>query len=772
MSGKTGVLPTALTRFVGRRREIDHTIALLRQHRLVTLVGFGGVGKTRLAIRVASLMQELGDYRDGCVFVDLRAVHHTMTEQAALAALGLQPSGGSDLQALLTHLADKQLLMVLDNCEQLADDAGSLGASLLQGCPELTVLATGRIPLDIAGEHIVQVQPLTLPDLDETTATSNPEPEALTLLRDRAEEQGHSQALKAASPRQLAQLCHRLDGIPLAIELAVPSLAVLGVGELLARLNNLFHLLTDGGRRVLPGHRTLREVVELSAELCKPQERLLWQRLSVFAYAFDLDCAESVCADDELPREDVALVLARLGAQSILLTDHRSQRTFFRLLTPVQQYGLEKLQKAEQEVTLRRRHRDHVFALLTQGISESFGLAETEWLARLQRLLPEIRAAMQWSLATPGEEHAGCEIACAMTDTRVWWALGALTEGRWWLDHAIQTLERTAPQAAEVHVMLARAYAGNAWLTLTQGDPATAVRQMAQARQEADLAGQSVVQAAVAVVDGVQALLGDADPKALTLLVTARDTAVERGDLITAHMAGLFAAIGAATLGQSHQEAQPIINWCIADADAHEAGWSRWWARWPKGIALARWGDAHEATTLLREVTSALHSVGDRWGQTWGLWGLALAASAAGQSALAVRYLGAFGRGQEVTNVDVSRLGGFQALHAQILQVTHAALEPEQWQVAYEVGAAGGFDEAVATALAADLHTAKTDKLTTREREVAVALGAGLTNKQIAARFGISPRTAESHVEHILAKLNFTSRTQVAVWANENLSTH
>jgi predicted ATPase len=312
-------LPIDVTSFVGRRRELSQARRLLGDVRLLTLTGAGGVGKTRLALRLAAEVRRT--FPDGVWLADLAPLQdRELVPQTVMAALGLQDySTRRPADTLLEYLADKRLLLVLDNCEHLPDACAVLAAKLLSQAEGLRILATSRQLLNVDGEQVLEVPPLSVPDSDWlSAATSLIEYEAVRLFAERAAAVVPGFAITAGNGAVVARLCQELDGIPLAIELAAVRLRVLSAEQILDRLDDRFRLLTKGSRAALERHQTLRAAIEWSYDLCSPQEQILWARLSVFSGGFDLRAVERTCVDEDIALQDVFELVTGLVDKSVL----------------------------------------------------------------------------------------------------------------------------------------------------------------------------------------------------------------------------------------------------------------------------------------------------------------------------------------------------------------------------------------------------------------------------------------------------------------------
>jgi predicted ATPase/class 3 adenylate cyclase len=401
-------LPVQLTSFVGRDREIAEVRRLLEAVHLLTLVGAGGAGKTRLALQVAAGLFET--YPDGVWLVELAALADpSLVPQAIASTQGLREATGRPLMALLSdHLQHRQVLLVLDNCEHLVLACADLVDTLLHACPGLRVMATSREALGIAGETTWRVPSLLLPDPRHApTADSLTVYEAVRLFIDRAVAASSGFAVTNENAPSIAQICQRLDGIPLAIELAAVRVKVLSAEQIAARLDDRFRLLTTGSRTALPRQQTLRALIDWSYDLLSETERTLLGRLSVFAGGWDLDAAEHVCTSDDLDAYDVLDLLAQLVDKSLVLTEEHVGAARYRLPETIRQYGTEKLGATGEEAVLRRRHRDWVRDLVIQQTARLGGAEQADALARLEFEHDNIRSALAWCETEPGGVEIG-----------------------------------------------------------------------------------------------------------------------------------------------------------------------------------------------------------------------------------------------------------------------------------------------------------------------------------------------------------------------------
>jgi non-specific serine/threonine protein kinase len=456
-------LPAPVSRFIGRKEAMAAVTQLLSTARLLTLTGSGGCGKTRLALQVAADRVEA--YADGVWLVELAALSDPgLVPQAVASALGVREEPGRPLLAALTDsLRFRSLLLVLGNCEHLLLACAQLAESLLRACPNLRILATSREGLGMAGEQTYRVPSLSLPDIRNLPPLEQlHEFEAVQLFADRARLSQPGFVVTPANASAVAQVCERLDGIPLAIELAAARVKALPVEKLNQRLDDMFRLLTAGSRTAPPRHQTLRALIDWSHNLLSEPERALLRRLSVFAGGWTLEAAEAVCAGQETEERQVLNLLTRLVETSLVLYEEREDGGRYRLLETVRQYGREHLEEAAEAVAVRGRHRDWFLELAEQGEPELVGAHQAQWLDRLEREHDNLRAALAWSEAE-GPVEAGLRLGGALRE--FWYARGYWTEGREYLEGLL-----ALPGAKARTVGRAKALAALGFLVQEQGE--------------------------------------------------------------------------------------------------------------------------------------------------------------------------------------------------------------------------------------------------------------------------------------------------------------
>ena len=448
--GQVRSLPRQLTGFIGRETEIAKAVAMISEYPLVTLTGSGGVGKTRLALKVAE--ERMGDFVEGVRLVELGALTDPGLVSHALAdALGMRESSDQGLmERLIFFLQDRQELIIFDNCEHMLDACAELVSDLLKSLPRLKVLASSREPLGINGEAILRVPSLTFPhecqacELEEMLQF-----ESMRLFLQRARSIRPEFQLTVQNAAAIAQICRRLDGIPLAIELAAARLDSLDEQQIAARLDHSFRLLSGGSRNALPRQQTLRASIDWSRDLLTQPERLLFMRLGVFSGGWTLESAEMVCGFDGLEESEVVDVLASLVKKSLVLTTHISGRQpRCSLLETIRQYTLEKLVDQSALSELRRRHLAAFLQLAEQAQGNLRGPDQIKWYERLEVELDNLRAALEWALCDlePGRAEDSLRLTCTLTD--FWIKNGLYKEGLAWIDRCLGSFSAQKPLPA------------------------------------------------------------------------------------------------------------------------------------------------------------------------------------------------------------------------------------------------------------------------------------------------------------------------------------
>jgi non-specific serine/threonine protein kinase len=762
-----GNLPAELTSFVGRRGELAEVRRLLAGSRLVTLTGVGGVGKTRLALRAAAGLARAFPGGEWLVRLD-QLRDEALVAQAVAGALGLQDRAGyAPAATLAEYLAGRQLLLVLDNCEHLVDAAAELADLLLRAAAGLRVLATSREALNIDGEMVLPVPPLAAPEAGRQLSVAElgvfP---AVRLFAERAAQVVPGFAVTEANAAAVAGICRRLEGLPLAIELAAARLPVLSAEQIDARLGDRLGLLTRGGRARPARQQTLRASIEWSYELCSRAERLLWARCSVFTGGFELDAAEGVCADDRLAAGRVLDLLAALAGKSILTTGHLERVARYRLPEPLREFGQERLRESGEETALRRRHRDWHEQLARQVDTDWLSPQMTQRAARLFREHANVAAAQDFCQAEPGEAEAGLRLTL-----HVWifyyWSAGPLSEGRYRIG---QLLAR----AGEPTAWRARGLLLAGFLAAVSGDHGAVQPLLEEGTSVAGQLDDPATQAFAAWAAGHVCLFAGDLPHA-TAHYEDGLAVLPAGAVYGRERARLLVCLSEAA-GLAGDEARAVA--CHREVLAlTEAGgefirrWYSAWSLWGLGAAAWRRGDFDRATGLQQQSLLLWEGLNERMGSAWCVEVLAWIAASQQQYERAAVLLGA---ATGLLQSMGTTLDGYQHLvshHRDCERQARQALAEAAFQAAHHRGLDLPADDAVAYALqqppARPAAPAVSDRapLTPRELQVARLIADGRSNKDIAAQLVISQRTAENHVEHILTKLGFTSRAQVAAWA-------
>ncbi len=714
-------LPVQLSSFVGRDAQLIQLRELLAQNRVVTLTGAGGVGKTRLAIQVAA--QLAGEFGGGVWYVDLAPITDPGLAAVTVArALGLpdQP-GRSTMDSLLRFVRDRQMLMVLDNCEHLLDASAEVVVALLSGAPRLTVLATSREAIGVAGEVNWRVPSLSLVD------------EAIELFADRARHARPGFSRTGDNAAAVSEICARLDGVPLAIELAAARVGSLSLAEILDSLHDRFRLLTGGARTAVRRQQTLRASVDWSHALLTQPERVLFRRLAVFLGGFDLDAARAIAGGGGVERFQVLDQLSLLVDKSLVVTDESGGRTRYRLLETVRQYALEKLGESGEADAVRTRHRDHYTALAALLDAPAGGDYERR-LEQANLEIDNLRAAFGWSRENSDIEHA---LALTSSLQPMWQARGRLREGLTWFDTALTDLSAHQPGVAPA--VRARALADRALLSTWMGgsDALEQAQQALAIAREVDDA--ALLARALTACGYIAAYSGET---AATYFAEAIGPARASGDRWRLSQILASQAAGAILAGDPIAARAPAHEGCdLADAIGDRFTSRR--CRSGLGVAQLNQGDLAGAAAQFREIAAEAETAHDEifrvdsltfLGVALAFQGKTDAAKAAADTAIeAADELGGFKAGYAYVALAITALAAGDAAKArdateaawQHLGVLTANVETGRIFGA-QVALAGGdliaarrwADDAVATAPGFRLMLA----LTTRAR-VAIAEG-------------------------------------------------
>ncbi|MFL6127123.1 LuxR C-terminal-related transcriptional regulator [Actinophytocola sp.] len=737
--------------------------------RLVTLTGVGGVGKTRLALHVAHELGTSG-FPDGRWLIDLTSHRDEgLVFEAIATTLGLRSYSEDTTQdALISYLAERRTLLVLDNCEHLIDGAAYAIAALLDGAPELRVLATSREPLGIDGEHLVTVRPLAVPPAEsEQHRPPNTSPyDAVRLLVARVEAMGKPDFGTTADPALVARLVRRLDGIPLAIVLAAGRLHSLTLEDVLEQLDDRFSVLTRGRRDAPDHHRTLRSCIEWSYDRCSPPQQALWQRLAVFAGHFSRTAVVSVCSDemdDTIGGRNIVDLLDDLVRQSVVQHDGDS----YRLLDMVREYGLTR-QETEEHLRWQRRHAEYYREVALSCAAKRFS-RNGEVVPVIHREMANMRAALDWNM----DHSDGSQVLAftvALTEAAAWFTAASLTEGRRYLTRAMKIPVTHRPGMGRVitamHIV---------WYAVLQDDFAAA-DWVKRCKQEAQDLGPTAT-AFASMGEGLYLCFLEEDERSIGLLAAALDEFQRSGRPRYIYLSSLYLA-NAALKFNDLTTADAASRQCLEFTESQGDEYSLSWALLLRGLTELSHGHVKQARELLRKSLRTQRKIGAHWGLDWTVETLSWAAATDEQYTLAAQLMGAASRLQTISAQDKS--AGFQSYFdshiKDVVQIIRNNLTSDEYETAYSFGSDLTSDQAIAFALGDALadantstaHVISSPQLSRRETEVTARIVRGLTNREIGQELFISTRTVETHVKNILKKLGAKNRTDLALQFKDN----
>ena len=771
-------LTLEVTELVGRKTEIAEVCRSLGSARLVTIIGPGGVGKTRVALR--AVRQSAGLYPEGVRFIELSGLlNPELLPDTVAAGLGLATQESKNqLDAVLDYLRPRHLLLVLDTCEHLVEECAMFAEAVLREAPGTTILATSRQALDAVGEHTYYLQPLPLPETTQDPVAGivpGPQPATLSgagdaaeLFAQRAAAADPAFTITAANWADTVRVVRRLDGIPLAIELAAVRLRALPLRELADRLERRFDTLATR-RAGTPRHQTLRTAIEWSHDLCTEPEQMLWARLSVFAGSFGITAAEEVCACPDLPSADILPTLVGLVEKSVVVMDGDR----YRLLDTIQEFGATRLAASGQEDAVREKF---ITRYLRTALVFSEHFLDHDQMDRLRALREEhanIRAAIQYGLTSDDESmvRRGAGIATALYG--YWMITGLPGEGRHWLAIALDRLP-PGPSHDRAWALISRGYLGT-----YGGEPAKAVTETREGTDMAlDLGDNGLLLARAFLCQNMALIFNGQLDEAFAAEIAARPRLEALGDRI-----GL--AFLDAQMGHLHELA--------LDLDAALVAADRCLERLREGSATGEIGERWLQSYCLLVAALALHFMGrdeegarsvsqalpmsyeraDSVGCGYALEGLSWAAVNQGRESRAAWLLGAAdARWKEAG----ARLGSnpiLEDIHRQRVESARQGLGETRFNELFAEGAGCDLETVVERAVSdADTlrdpasesaEAAAPVALTRREREIADLVASGMSNREIAEQLFISKRTVDSHVEHVYAKLGVSSRIQLTM---------
>lgn len=694
-------LPLSLSSFIGREREIRQVEKRLAAHRLVSLVGAGGVGKTRLAQVVAANL--LDTFPDGVWFVDLAPLDDSaMIPQAIASVLGVQGrSDSSLLDAIADYLRDKQLLLLLDNCERLAQHVAIIASSLLQAAPQVRILSTSRQVLGIPGEVVWRVPPLSVPairrwgsaSLDQAAVSVLARAESVQLFTDRAAAALPTFDLTDENASAVANICQRLDGVPLAIELAAARIRLLTVQQIAERLDDTFGLLTQASPAALPHHRTLQATMDWSHRLLSSHEQTLLRRLSVFSGGFTLEAAEQVCGDAPLSPGDILNELSHLVDKSLIEVERQGGSARYRLLETIREYAHNKLCQVGEDQALRRRH--FVFFLkLSQDAQPILASAEHRpWLNRLDQEHDNFRAALRWVIE---QQAAEVQAGLRLLENVLWvWSYGGhWQQARGWLDQIL-----ALPGAAAFKRERASVLYVAGWLAVSMGDCKWTVTLSEQAlalyRELGDKAG---IAGALSNLGSAADLLGEYEraecllDEGLALRSEIRDQPRIIG-LLLLNLGRVRMMCG------KHAQAQALFDQALA---LHrEAGdlWNVAWCVMHLGWLYLFQGEIDQGAITLQDSLAQFQKTGERFGTiTYNLLGLAAVGVWRGKLAQAAQLAGAVEALNQATGFQLAP--SLRPIYDGLETIAREQLGDAAFAAAWQQGRAMTRDEAIRYAVA------------------------------------------------------------------------
>lgn len=728
----------------------------------MTLTGFGGVGKTRLALRVAAELRRA--FTNGVCFVSFGELNDPeWLSHTVAAALGMQGRSTQTAPgALVEYLAKRNMLLIMDNCEHLVDACAMLTDALLRTCPDLRVIATSRAPLHVRGENIHAVAPLTVPAKDAGDATLR-DSEAVRLFVDRARAAVPGFELNDDNREAVADVCRKLEGIPLAIELAVARLRAMAPSELAQHLTDRWELLTVGSRDAPDRQQTMAACIEWSYELCTEVEQDVWARAATFAGGFELDAAQALCVPPGTDPAQLPDLLLALVDKSVLSAEHRGGTMRYRMLPAIRHRGIRRLREVGVLDEVRRQHRDWYVDLALRAEREWMSPKQVDWVFRLRREQGNMAAALEFCHLEPGEAEPGLRMGASLLEFGL--ADGLFRPGRTWFDRLlVRDSDPTETRALATRVAC--------WWSAMQGDIRAANRYLEDGESISERFGEPVTTLLRQARAFVAMFSGDIS-QAINLYEEVLQKFEETGDdAQQAHTLALLAL--AYTFVGDVDRALACHEKCFNITEAAGESWFQSYSLWIAGLASWAGGDADTAVELERQSLRLKRAMNEKLGIGLCLEALAWMIAPA-SPARATEFLGAAEQQWETIETSTKALPGLFTHHEACVATLRSALDDEQferhWQAGKSMSESSMYERALEEQRPESpspperpVATKHSDALTRRERQVAGLVANGLTNKDIADTLVVSKRTAETHVENILTKLGFTSRHEIAAW--------
>jgi predicted ATPase/DNA-binding CsgD family transcriptional regulator len=809
-------LPVQLTSFIGRESDLANVGLMLSEARCITITGPGGCGKTRLALQIAHKVNE--EFEDGVWWVDLAPLlDPALLAQLIVHTLGLRPVANQPvMESLINFVRPKRMLLVLDNCEHLNEACAQVSRQLLAEAPELRIQATSREALAMVGEKIYPISGLAWPSSSREVVREGQNSfdlqalmgfDAVRLFVERARSITPHFSLTLENAPAIVEICRRLDGLPLALELASARVNVLTVQEIAGRLNDRLSLLTSGERRDFePRHHTLKAAIAWSYALLSAQEQTLLCRLAVFAAGCSFDTAEAICPGGGILPGQMLDLLSSLVDKSLVVAETTGKAPArYRLLETIREFALEKLNEKGELTLMRERHLDLFLARAEEAMPKQFEAYQQLWLNWLEAEHDNLRAALSWALESKRIE-AGLRLASALT--YFWEIHSYVQEGLAWMERLLAAVDERVSLEAHVNALV---FATFQYMLLDNVLAATTcARKAVELAEASDDANSPILAfaldglASAAKTAGDYQTAFDITEKNIRFyrqsgpffylgmcLLSQGETAIQLGkyeiarerldeslalarqDGDTYRIAHTLNTLGdLSRLQQNYAEAASVYE--SGAALLRELAAQRDLASLLSNLGYARLylGDVERAFHLFNECLAIHQAQQNTPGITESLIGFAATAVLDGQPAAGARLLAAAAAISGQPSASKWRANQMEFEH--YLGLARARMEPAEYQAEQAVGRIMSLEQAVRYAQQLRVHPApeqraeaKVDQLTEREREVAALIAQGKTNREIAQELVLSKRTVEKHAANILSKLGLTSRAQIVRWAIE-----